>query len=398
MRTDATGTNALMVLPKALIFVSLVVAISIMSVGLWGEKPDTVDYPSAIVQAPDMTVEAFGVANDLKKDALKALFDLEAPADLQKPIAAFGIPLKTLAEKAKKIRALEQEHESKNWFKIPLKFGLWFAFLIGVYLLLRRNRVTSKNRKWLYLGSAAVFGIVLGADPSPMGTVKDAIALFGAEGVIFPPRMIALSVFLLTVLLANKMICAWGCQFGVLQDFLFRLNRNAKDRKGRLRQYKIPFAVTNTFRILFFGVFTAVAFLWAYDLVGLIDPFKIFKPLSLETTGIVFLGAILVASLFVYRPWCHLFCPFGLVGWMVEKISVAKINVDYGKCEGCLSCVSACPSDSMNAILKQDRIIPDCFACNSCVEACPSGAISFRIGRRAAPPEGKFRDLPEENS
>ncbi len=69
-----------------------------------------------------------------------------------------------------------------------------------------------------------------------MGTIKDAIALFGAKGVIFPPRMIALTVFLLLVVLANKFICAWGCQVGTLQDLIFRLNRNKLDTKGSLRQ------------------------------------------------------------------------------------------------------------------------------------------------------------------
>lgn len=85
-----------------------------------------------------------------------------------------------------------------------------------------------------------------------MGTIKDAITLYASKGVIFPPRMIALTVFLLMVLVANKFICSWGCQAGVLQDLVFRLNRNNKDTKGIIRQYKPSFLVTNSFRILFF--------------------------------------------------------------------------------------------------------------------------------------------------
>lgn len=114
-------------------------------------------------------------------------------------------------------------------------------FLSTVFVLMRRKTVTAGVRKGLYLAAAAVFGILLGADPSPMGTVKDAIALYGYKGVIFPPRMIALSVFLLLVLIANKFICSWGCQLGTLQDLLFRLNRDKGDRKGIMRQYRPPF-------------------------------------------------------------------------------------------------------------------------------------------------------------
>ena len=386
-----TTTNAASLAIKALLAITLVVGLSLLSVKLWGEKPETVEASSQIILSSDMTVAAFGEANGLERPALKELFGLTTPSDLQKTIGEFGKDQTALAAQARKIRALAEEHGSKNWVKIPLKFGLWFAFLLGLFLLLRRNKVTAKNRKWLYLGSAALFGVGLGADPSPMGTFKDASVLFGAEGVIFPPRMIALGAFLLSVVLANKFICSWGCQFGVLQDFLFRLNRNRKDTKGAFRQVKLPFAVSNTIRVVFFAVFTALAMLWAYDLVGAVDPFKIFKPAVLGFVGGGVLALLLVASLFVYRPWCHLACPFGLIGWVAEKVSLNKISVDYGKCRvGCSTCATACPSDAMGAILKQDRVIPDCFACNSCVEACPHDAVSFKFGKREKPPAGHF--------
>ena len=296
-----------------------------------------------------------------------------------------------LAEKARKARALEHEDATKNWFKIPLKFGLWLVFLGTMLVLLLRRKVTARNRKWLYLGSAAVFGVALGADPSPMGTVKDAIALFGAEGVIFPPRMVALAGFLLTVIVANKFICSWGCQFGVVQDFLFRLNRNRYDRKGILRQYKPPFVWTNAFRVAFFVVFTAVAMIWATDIVGRARSVQ-----AVQARGArAFRGRIpgrraggVAVRLSAVVPGCS--ARSGLVGWVAEKISLTKIGVDYSKCNACTSCVAACPSDVMGAILKQDRVIPDCFACGTCVEACPSQAISFRFGKRQKPPAGHF--------
>jgi polyferredoxin len=46
----------------------------------------------------------------------------------------------------------------------------------------------------------------------------------------------------------------------------------------------------------------------------------------------LFISLALVVSLFIYRPWCYFFCPFGLDGWMAEKISLFKIKVDYDKC------------------------------------------------------------------
>ncbi|MBU2551483.1 MAG: 4Fe-4S binding protein, partial [Proteobacteria bacterium] len=268
----------------------------------------------------------------------------------------------------------------------------WIIFLALVFRLMRREKITPKTRQALYLTASFIFGVVLGADPSSMGTVKDAIVLYGAKGVIFPPRLIALTVFLIMVFLANKFICAWGCQVGTLQDLIFRLNRRPKDNKGIWPQYKPPFALTNTVRVVFFVTLTALAFTWAFDMIDPIDPFKIYKPAVLGLGGAVFIGALLVLSLFIYRPWCHLFCPFGLLGWLVEKISLFKIQVDYQTCIACETCARACPSTVMNAILKRERlVIPDCFSCATCIDVCPTDSIHFRSGKRTKPPADKFK-------
>ncbi len=108
--------------------------------------------------------------------------------------------------------------------------------------------------------------------------------------------------------------------------------------------------------------------------------------------GAVFTGAILILSLFTYRPWCmFFFCPFGLVGWLVEKVSIFNIKVDYDSCIACNKCSKECPSTVMDAILKQDKaVIPDCFSCGICVEVCPTDSVSFKSGKRSKVPEGKF--------
>jgi len=273
--------------------------------------------------------------------------------------------------------ALAREHATKDWKKIPIKMGLWGLFLTGSFIAVRRGKYNSRNRKWFYLAAVALFGVALGSDPSPMGTVKDAIVLFAKNGVFFPPRLIALTLFILTVVLANKAVCAWGCQLGTLQDLLFRLNRNKNDTRGVLPQFKIPFAVSNIIRIGVFAVFVGLAFLAAFDIIGAADPFKAFNPAKLGLTGAVLVGILVAASFFVYRPWCHLACPFGLVGWIFERFSRVKIRVNESTCTKCLSCAKACPSDAMQAIVLKKKVLPDCFSCGTCLDVCPSQSISF---------------------
>lgn len=368
----------------------IIIFASYVSSRLWAGEPEQQPDSLDLIVSEGITVAEFGKKYALDRKVLRNVFDLKSPSDLKKQVADFGMSEELLGKKLDKVLAIQAEHGSKNWIKILIKGGLWIIFLLAVFKLLRKGKITARNRKWIYMAAVGVFGIIMGSDPSPMGTVKDAIVLLGFKGVIFPPRLIAFGIFLLMVVLANKFICSWGCQIGTLQDLIFRLNRDSKDRNGLFGQIKIPFIISNSIRMSFFLLLIFVAFIWSLDIVEVIDPFKIFKPHVIGVAGGIFIGLVLVLSLFAYRPWCHFFCPFGLVGWLAEKISVFKIKVDYDKCISCEACSKACPSTVMDAILKQDRIIPDCFSCGTCIETCPADAISFVSGKREKPSKEKF--------
>ncbi|MBN1980983.1 MAG: 4Fe-4S binding protein [Chitinivibrionales bacterium] len=380
----------LIVFSRFVLIIAITVFLAVQSSKLWGDKQEKDSTPKTLVLESNMTVAQFGEKNNIGNPTLKQIFNLQSKSDLQRPLSDFHLSENDIQAKFSKSNAISQEEESKNWLKIRVKFGLWFLWLAVMLVIILRLKITPMLRMAAYACAVLVFGVALGSDPSPMGTVKDAIALYGSKKVVFIPRFIAMSILLALVLAANKFICSWGCQFGTLQDLLLRINRTPNDTKGIMKQYKIPFIVTNTFRILFLIVFTIVAFVWATDSIEPIDPFKIFKPFSLSGVGVVFVGIILIASLFIYRPWCHFFCPFGLVGWIVEKISIFRIKVNYSTCIACQSCAKACPSLVMDAILKRTRVIPDCFSCGSCIAVCPTQSVRFKAGRREKPPKDKF--------
>lgn len=372
------------------ITITLVAGLSFVSGRIWGGKPEKLPENTEWIIDADMTLKDFGQANNLPNPVLKGIFKLTAESDLQKKLSQYGTSDQIRSTVKKKL-ALAAEHATKNWVKIRIKFGCWFACLLMVFFVFRNRKMNRNLRKWLLFGSVMLFGVILGSDPSPMGTVKDAIYLYGSSGAIFPPRMIALVVFLLIVFAANKFICAWGCQLGVLQDLIFRFNQTSTGKSVLGKQFKLPFVITNSIRVVFLAVFTFFAFAWGVDIIGPIDPFRIFNPIHLGIGGAVFVGTLLIMSLFVYRPWCHLFCPFGLAGWFVEKISLFRINVDYETCIGCQKCAAACPSSVMGAILKRDKkTIPDCFACYTCMEVCPTNSIRFSTDKRSIPPVGQF--------
>jgi len=371
--------------------VFIVVLCSFISVGIWGGKQEQPIEIQEISISDGMTIREFGEINSLTNPVLREIFDLKSPADLDKNLDEYG-NIEHITALVRKNLALASEHATKNWTKIPVKFVLWFVFLIMVFIVLRNQSNTSVLRKWLYLLSILIFGVIMGSDPSPMGTVKDAIHLYGTTQAVYIPRMIALGIFLTIVFIANKYICAWGCQAGTLQDLIFRVNRTKNFRAAIGRQVKLPFVLTNTIRFVFFCIFTFAAVLWGAEIIEPIDPFKIYNPAHVGLLGGVFIGVLLVSSLFIYRPWCHLFCPFGLVGWIIEKVSFVKISVDYDSCIACEKCSAACPSTVMDAILKRDtKTIPDCFACYTCRDVCPTDSIRFSSRKRTMPPADKFK-------
>lgn len=62
-----------------------------------------------------------------------------------------------------------------------------------------------------------------------------------------------------------------------------------------------------------------------------------------------------------------------------EKWNMAKITIDYKKCEGadCAECVDVCPMENFE--IEGDKIIicnqEECSLCEVCMDVCPNEAV-----------------------
>ena len=84
-------------------------------------------------------------------------------------------------EPIKKIK----DNLGKHW---PFIAGIALVAAIAVFFLVfKKQKISRRLRLGALFVSVVIFGVVLGADPSPMGTVKDAIHLFATAGAVFPP-------------------------------------------------------------------------------------------------------------------------------------------------------------------------------------------------------------------
>ena len=258
---------------------------------------------------------------------------------------------------------------------VLVKFVLWIVVIIAATMLLRRRKVTSKVRLAFLVGGALLFGFVFGflipgsLNPNPVASLRTLLTTALVKQQLVAPVAAMLVILLLTVWVSNKSICGWGCQLGLLQDLLHR---------APLPKWKPPFWLSNSVRIVAFVALIAGLVLGGLDWIGLIDPFQLFSfnfILRQAQDRLLAIGlfsvAVLVASLFVYRPWCHFLCPFGLLGWLVEQVSVFRPRINRETCKKCQLCVKACPGHAMADFYAGKKIHADCFACGACIAACP---------------------------
>jgi polyferredoxin len=215
--------------------------------------------------------------------------------------------------------------------------------------------------------------------------VKTAKTLAGVEPGLYAWGA-ALLAFVLLAVIGNKAACGWICPYGALQELLFKIPLAA-----RLKQkIKIPFAASNTIRCILFILFAAGLATNLFHLKAQgralyhwVNPFNLFDLNFASASVTAYIAATLLAAVFFYRPHCYFVCPFGLLSWALEKLSLFKIRIHPQKCTGCGACIKACPGRAMEGIYKGSALPADCFSCGECLHACQFDALSYSL---QAPP------------
>ncbi|MEI7473365.1 MAG: 4Fe-4S binding protein [bacterium] len=256
------------------------------------------------------------------------------------------------------------------------KFSLWSLWLssIMIFVIPRKNLFT--KRKYLLIIPIILFGILLGASPSPMESIGRLISSFGKSPK--PILIIYFLIFTLFSLFGAKFICSWGCQLGALQESL----HNTPVFKTKYK-WQVPFAVSLSIRSLLFIASLCLTFGWIFKIKGYplyynISYFPIYN-LGLRPFALTGLPIFLILCLLTYRPFCSYICPFGLYAWILERFSFNKININDSKCVNCKKCTKICPTESMKGLYNKERkyLLPDCWACGKCIENCHVNAINF---------------------
>lgn len=253
--------------------------------------------------------------------------------------------------------------------------------LLGL-LLLMRSRVSHTLRLLFLVVIFFAFGVVLilplgnfargmSVHPSPICVVTKPF-LFMTGGRAVPAVFLSILAFVaLFSIIGNKLFCSWVCPIGAIQEIFYRIPLPKRFK------FKVPFWVSNTLRFALYIVFLIIVLTAGVSLYDYFNPFE-FLFWGFQLAVVLVFAATLVAALFVFRAFCYLICPLGLVTWLLEHLSVFRVKVNKEKCTDCNLCIEGSPCPTVHSILENKKSRPDCFACGCCIEVCPEKALGFR--------------------
>lgn len=216
----------------------------------------------------------------------------------------------------------------------------------------------------------------------PLGALQNTIG-----GGRFP--FFVTGFLMLTGTLFGRMVCAFLCPAGLIQELLYKIPVKKMKRTpktlaaGRRASYIKYFmlallcAALPVFSFLRNGAGTPYFCSW-FCPAGTISagiPLVLLNEYLRNALGPLFVWKVSVASvlavwsLFVFRPFCRFFCPLGAVYSFFNKIAVFGIKVDAAKCTHCGACTAAC---KMGA---KEINSAECIRCGECAEKCGAGAV-----------------------
>lgn len=164
------------------------------------------------------------------------------------------------------------------------------------------------------------------------------LAIFNPDYQV-PYTVVAFFVIpLVYTLFFGRTFCAGICPLGAIQDLFV------------IKPYSLKSWV-NALLGMFPFIYLGLAVLYAATATDFVicryDPFVGFY--RLDATFFMFsLGAIfLVTSIFIARPYCRFFCPYGVLLNLVSRLSGHHMTITPTECIQCRLCENSCPFDAI---------------------------------------------------
>ena len=220
----------------------------------------------------------------------------------------------------------------------------------------------------------------------PLGSLQN--------GLADPLMLIPFYVLGFLVLLGGilgRFVCGWLCPFGLIQEWLHRIPgrkwRPAHDQPLHKRLQVTKYVILAIFVVLLpfsgrllsgYGSPAFCTYICPSGTLMAGIPLMLANSDLRELASWLFgwkmliLVAVVVASIFISRPFCKYVCPLGAIYGFFNRISLYRVTVDPVRCNHCGICTRRCP---MSVPVPEDANGPDCIRCGVCAAVCPQDAI-----------------------
>ena len=203
---------------------------------------------------------------------------------------------------------------------------------------------------------------------------------------VHPAAMFLLITFLAIAFLFRKAFCGWLCPVGMISEYLWQIGRKVFRCNFHLPRWAdIPLRGLKYLLLGFFvwavssmSASAIAAFMRSpYGVIADVKMLNFFR--FIGETGLIVLGVLVVASIFVQNFWCRYLCPYGALLGLTSFLSPLRIRRDASACIDCAKCAKACP-----AALPVDKLVSiksaECTGCLECVAVCPAqGALRMAL-------------------
>ncbi len=259
----------------------------------------------------------------------------------------------------------------------------------------------------LFILFLAVQHIIVGEDSLTVTASPEAFCPFGGLETLYKyltggatfvshthlSNVVVLIAVAVTAVFLRSAFCGWVCPLGYLQDLLSSLSRFLQKHnpglrsavavvKGRAARLAVLDRYLRLLKYLILIWVVAGSAYFGYMVFRDYDPWATLLSLAefSFTPGVIVLLVLLVASLFIERPWCRYACPLGAASGLLGKLSPIYLKREENACKVCQVCTRACPMGLPVHTATTIRSA-DCMTCLECVGACPrKGALELRLG------------------
>ena len=372
------------------------------------------------------------------KDVIARIFGLEAngmqdgltvfAAVLSAVLAAAAIAVIAVLAAKGRLRVIKTT--ARLWNRTKLLFQTAFAVLTNSFMIgWLKGGIYSGKLKYICTPGLNCYSCPGAWGACPIGAIQAILNEFDPSSVKYDsgtgqfsmtPRyrfaFYAVGFIMAAGAVCGRLVCGLLCPFGWVQDLLFRIpipklrlprSYDAISRMKRPRLAKAALAADRALRYVKYLVLAVLVVL--IPLLSVSEPVfcKYVCPSGMLMGGVpllasshalasqaggvtalklAVLAAVIVLSVFIYRPFCRYIYPLGAFYALFNPVSLMRYGVDdsaCGRCSGCSACASACP---MGVDPVKTPNSPECIRCGVCASVCPNKAI--HPGFKTKTPEG----------